>query len=479
MNMQGKSETSGHGVLFWTFAVWALFAASFVTFSGASIRPEWLFVPVVAVIGLSIAMSPERILLVAMLSAVWVFRNAPGLHPGELLYYGSFAAMIVLVWIPDLLLGRNTGRTRIESSYWIILAAILISLPISWLHGHLGAAIEELLYFFSGLAFLYPVLNRLHKPRFRLYASIILVLVFIFIAYRTYSSYAEAILNAVFQYEVTNARGAGNENTLLLASTTLLSLIILSETRRTAWLAALGWLICFGAIIVTFTRSLWVVTVFSLPFIFYLMSPDMRRKVVKAGSAGILLVAGFLVIAYSDVLLLFLELVKARFEFVSANKIDLSLMERVTETKTIVSMLADNPILGYGAGTEYLRLEYLKDRTYKTSSYIHNGYLSVYFKFGLLGLIGFTSLLFGLFKSALTVYRNHSEPWLRVIAMGAFAYLPGAALMNITSPVFLSFEGVFLLTLLTAALAYGLRTLDTVPDNGHNARSAIKAADSR
>jgi O-antigen ligase len=284
----------------------------------------------------------------------------------------------------------------------------------------------------------------LGSVRFRWMLFGAFAVVFAYVVVSTYVSYRMAILSAVAEWELNYARGAGNENFLLIG--TIMSVVALLYAQKTVHKVAMVvlFLITAGAVVLTLTRSLWLVSVLSLSIVGLLVdAPRRRRFAVYLAAAGVIATAVALV--YIDYTLFVLELLAFRFQSILDGTRDLSIAERIIEAQRVWERIQENPIAGWGFGFEYLRYDLLKERTSSYSLYIHNGYLAVWYKTGLPGLI--TMLAYGitLFVYARRTYLTADSVPMKILGLTLMAYLPSAALMNMTSPVLYNFEGTMLL----------------------------------
>lgn len=421
----------------------------------------WFLVAIPVVLGgfvLTAHRFAETLLILATLCMVFVVFNYPGLDPGEVVYYLLWAASVGLLLIPLLLTGSIRAETTLDRLYIVILCFMIFGIAIGvYFSGSVAKPFQEVLYFYSGVAFYFLYRNQMNSPTFRVGLMISFVILFLYVVIRTYLSYRNAILQAVAEWELNFARGAGNENILLIGTIVCLVSLLAAKQMRSQ-LALLGmFILSCGAVVVTMTRSLWVVTVLAIIFVFFLSRREEKRRFL--GYAGLASgVVFFLALYYMDFTLLVLELLKFRFESFGDGLQDLSLMERVFEIERVWERIKDNPILGWGFGTQYERFDLLRGRTTSTTSYIHNGYLAVWYKLGFFGLMSYLAYCITLFVSAFRILKTATERPIRILSLAIMAYLPAAGLMNMTSPVLYTFEGTLILFTAGSVLSWYMVT---------------------
>lgn len=396
----------------------------------------------------------ETIVLGATVSMVFVVYNYEGLDPGEVLYYLLWASSVGFVLIPLMLTGSIKAETTLDRLYILFMVFMVMGVVNGVLFsGSASRPLQEALYFYSGIIFYFLYRRYFDQERFRIGLAISFGFIFVYVLLRTYLSYRSALLMAVEEWELNFVRGAGNENVLLFGTIFCLAALL---SAKSFWIKAvllLGLLLSIGAVIVTLTRSLWVVTILASGIIFLVSEkPVKRRFLLYSGFAfG---VAGILAVIYWEFTLFIVEILVFRFTSIGDGLQDLSLLNRFYEMQHVWERIKENPISGWGFGTEYSRYEILRGRATDMVSYIHNGYLALWFKMGIFGLMTMIAYFVTLFVVALKRTKTSSIAGIRLLSISTVAYIPAAGLMNITSPVFFTFEGTLLLFTLGSLLSW-------------------------
>jgi O-antigen ligase len=406
----------------------------------------------------------ETLLLATTTCMVFVVYNYPGLDPGEVVYYLLWAASVGLVLIPLLLTGVIRAETTLDRLHvlfmvfmiWGIVNGILFS-------GSASKPILEALYFYSGVVFYFLYRQYLDRSAFRIGLAISVGFIFIYVVLRTYLSYRTALLMAVEEWEFNFVRGAGNESILLFGTSFCLAALLTAKSFRMKLALLVGLIVSIGAVIVTMTRSLWVVTMLAMLVVFLVSEKTERRRFLTyLGIATSL--TGILAVYYWEFTLFIIEILKFRFNSLGDGLQDLSLLERYYEMQHVWERIKENPISGWGFGTEYSRYEILKNRATAMRSYIHNGYLALWYKISIFGLLTMLAYFVILFNVARNRFIHSSSAAIRLIAISTVAYIPAAGLMNITSPVFFTFEGTWLLFTLGSVLSWS-QVRESEPNN--------------
>lgn len=426
---------------------------SVILFAPSLILPVSLL-PFVLVGGIALMLKSRALIIVSILSSIFVVHNPPGLDPGEVLFYVLWFLVIGIVLIPYIYRAELGAYTVLDKQYVIICLFMVLAIFTGILFSGRGVkVIEEAIYFYSSIVFYFAIRNNLNSPKFRISLIITVTFVFLYVVFRTYFSYRTALVSAVKEWELNFARGAGNENYLLVG--TIAILVVLVHAKKVLHQVGLVFLfvLSIGAVVITLTRSLWVVTILSMGMIFIFLDSKEKKRFIQYFSAATVIVTilGFI---YIDLTLFVLELLLNRFQSLGDGTQDLSLLDRIYETQRVWERISQNPIAGWGFGTQFTKYDVIIRRTSTDTSYIHNGYLAIWFKMGIFGLIALLSYCVTLFVYAYRTFRQSPDRTYRLVGLVVLAYIPSAALMNITSPVLYTFEGIFLLSLFGSVLSW-------------------------
>lgn len=108
---------------------------------------------------------------------------------------------------------------------------------------------------------------------------------------------------------------------------------------------------------------------------------------------------------------------------------------RVDEQRQVMQAIRQSPLIGLGHGAEYKSVysSLMKDFGAQLS-YIHNGYLFVWLKYGVLGLVAVAILVFTVMRLGVQAYRasptDHPRLWqAQAVTITLLVYLPLAMLM--------------------------------------------------
>ena len=220
-------------------------------------------------------------------------------------------------------------------------------------------------------------------------------------------------VTAPFEGEVGEPNTLGGYLVLMLSIT--LGLLVTSDSmKRKTFLAVLVILIAIP-LLATLSRSSWLAMG---PMLLTLIYFSKRKMVIVVPVVIILLIAPLIMPqAVKDRALFTVTQRKHAGQIeIAGIRLDTSVSARINAWKNVLTKdFIKHPVLGYGVtGYRFLDAQYPK----------------ILIETGILGFIAFLSLLFFIYKNALSTYRNSSDPFFSGISLG---YLAGFVAMLVHS----------------------------------------------
>lgn len=312
-----------------------------------------------------------------------------GVQPAEvafLLYYVGYLAhwYATRLWIrPERLV-----VTKTDAAVVFFLCYMTASLGLTLLYGGSLTAARGDWIGFSMLAFYFPVkeLCARHASGRRVLAGVLLALgVFVFA--QNLLMLKSKLADAEYAWQIARGRIPMNEMVLLVGA--LLAATLMAQVRG-AW-RSLGLLTVFAActvgILLTQWRAYYVDLGLGVGLLLVLFRGARRRRLAGLTAASLLAIVGIGYVALGDMLtLIALGLADRLLSIGTAAQTDISLLNRLFETSAVWDLIRANPVVGYGIGTEFGFFDATRRGTW-VKSFVHNGYLMVWFKFGLVGLV--------------------------------------------------------------------------------------------
>ncbi len=254
----------------------------------------------------------------------------------------------------------------------------------------------------------------------------------------------EAVVTAGREYEKVARVMFPGTSIILFTLNTIIAVYIFKglQLRWRMLLIAATTLLSF-AMLATFSRALWVaVLIGSLLIVFFA-----RRKLTTYPRILLLVVGAALLITLGlRAKILQTDIVKdviysRSLSTVSAirNLRDDTLYMRFMEYHYAWKKITENPLLGIGFGTAYRpnifgNVEYERE---SNGTFVHNGYLAIQLRMGLLGSLVFLWLMLTFFYRVLSRWKKIKEPFYRAVVVGIAASILGVLIFNITTSAFL------------------------------------------
>ena len=405
-------------------------------------------IPALAVLGLFIVIKYVHTLpLIFVVASFLILRNPPGLNIGEVIFYFSALLLIVFVLVPDILKAELKYENKMDVLFFLLYAMVLYgvflallnrnSIPTMLVDGSIYAAI-------LGYFPLRKYLSDKSKRDLFLWAVLIVI---ILVVIRNFVNYRQIIIQATMAWELELARSAVNEIVILLGC--VIALVLFSYANNLMKRLFWGGLLTFFllGLILTQSRGFWITFVLATFVFLYFADTKERVFAISIMSVFFVMVTAVVLIFFYDLLEIIIYGFQTRIMSLFEAGKDVSLGEGVVESRTILQHIWNNPIAGHGLGAEYIRHNMLFGNVYKVSHYIHNGYLFLWFKYGIMGLILMPILYLTMARYAYLCFKYHPIDIYRQVSLGIMSILLPALILNATSPLFTMFDGLFFITI--------------------------------
>ena len=289
----------------------------------------------------------------------------------------------------------------------------------------------------------------------------------VFVAIRNALGFREALESATRLIEISGARAALNEVHILMGVLSMLVFIVMVYQWRTRILLLFPFFFFVAALLMTKARGFWVDALFGVLVLFFLLSARERGRLLIFAFGGFALFTLIVTVAFSDLGALLVAGVMDRFSTLGdAAVADLSLVNRFNETASVWEKIRVNPILGYGLGASHTYYDWV-DLATLTRPFVHNGFVALWFKFGLWGPFLVIAFWAGSVWEGIQAHHAKGAPLrYRAYALSAaillIAILPSA---NTSAPFFI--DDSLMSFVMICALCTGLRERFRPPGPSH------------
>lgn len=393
-------------------------------------------------------------LLIYFVSSVFILDSRDGIQLLELPFFG-LSLMLLLFVAYRVLIGKILLENSLDYFFLILHFLIPYAVIIGKINGAATYTALGEVVFFLGVYTYFPLREGLKDDSFKKALSIIILLILGFVLIRNFIYYRQILAQALLPWQAEGARVAANEIIVVIGCSLSLAAASLTKQRLLQVLYTGLFLIFMVSLVLTQSRGYWIAGFFSVITIFLVINKQGKKRMLIA--AVVLSLLGFSIanIFFDDFLTLILSGLNDRLKSIGSGTTDNSLQDRWLESKTVFNHIVKNPIAGYGFGAEFTRKKIFFDIFVRTS-FIHNGYLGAFFKFGILGFVSFVSIWFILIKKSIQLYKKSNK----IFPLSIAGIVVGMLFVNNTSSQILIFEGIAFTTLAAAYLNTELRKFE-------------------
>lgn len=423
--------------------------------------------PVAVLGGLLLFRRPLLNLFVLLSGCTFVLSSQTGLQLAEVLIGPYLLAFLGYWYARQVVLGRASTGSSIDTAVFLFVGGGLVwGVALGVLHGAAPSDMQgdAVSFLFFGLYF--PVKDACARER-RAAVGIGLVLVgyaLYAVGYNLYWLWY-TVTSATELWQIVDVRKNMGELPIMTAALILLAFVGTSRTPARRLGAALLFAVVFGGLLLTKSRGYWVSFALGAIVVVILLRRTERARLATASVIGVGVTAVALFTVFKSYASLIVAGTITRFETLgTATTQDISLLNRFVESAAVWDYITSNPIAGYGFGTTFHFFDIIL-RVSKDTAFIHNGYLGVWFKLGVFGLIAIGAVWVWTIArgvrfsmrpptSAESDAQSDSGVAARTILIGCVSALVAGLLVANTSNPFIEIDTALTMTL-TLALVNG------------------------
>lgn len=240
---------------------------------------------------------------------------------------------------------------------------------------------------FSMLGFYFPIREVCERYRWGPWLVVGFVLYLgLFSLVRNVAMFSSALSGAEHAWQVARGRVPMNEMLLLVPALGCLGFAAHEPLGRRWALYTAGFALFTVGVILTQWRAYYVDLAVGAALFFVLLGWRQRGRLTLATALSGAIGLGFGYLVFGDLMTLLVTGILDRILSIgTSTTADISLLNRLLETESVWDRIRQNPIVGYGIGTTFSFFDSIYEATW-TKSYAHNGYLTLWFKFGIIGL---------------------------------------------------------------------------------------------
>jgi len=255
----------------------------------------------------------------------------------------------------------------------------------------------------------------------------------------------DLVSEAKVAWQITQkARVVTNEILLVVPASAMLAWTVHNQRWRTKTLLILSFLGMILALVITQSRGFWLSFAFGSLVMLWFLRKRERTELITIGIAGILVSLVLVFLVFPDTApLLFAGMFNRVLSLGTAVTRDVSLINRFLESIAVWDRIERNPVLGYGLGVPYQYFNITVSGT-RDWSFIHNGYLGLWYRFGIFGTGLILALwLRGIYHSA-QLARKKIDTRHKMAVLASLAVLSSLLVSNLTSNAFFHMDSLFM-----------------------------------
>ncbi len=375
----------------------------------------------------------------------------------ELAYSALFALTFLGWFVRDArtVEGRAVIASPVGRGIIVFFAVAVVSILPALMYGASVLWWFRDLVRFSPLVLFFPMSTVARSPRRGAGLVLAFLAVVVYFAVSALLTYDEMLSMASFASEIYWQRAPVNEvlpMAMLVAASTL---FFAARRRGEFWVALSVGLVSALALAISFSRGFWVAGLMAIA----LSAVAMRARPGRVLGMLVILGGAALAGAYAAFgwrVFGVLASLAGRLSTVSSPLSELSVQERLAESRVVLRLVSRNPIIGYGLGTAF-RYMSLTRGYYREVTFVHNGYLFLVFKLGLVGLVSYFVFYFRGVALVLRSARAAHSVWVSSVLFAAFGVMLAFLALSLTSPQFYTKDaGLFIALVLALAQAVAM-----------------------
>lgn len=365
--------------------------------------------------------------------------------------FAAFLYGILLLWFVDRVVVKReklvlvNGDSALLLFMFFMLGTALVAVanetkPILWF--------REFLIFLVYLLY-FPLREALRSTSGRKLVYGAFFLLALTIAVQKIINYRTTVALASYMWELLGARQAANEPLFVAMVIASIAVWMTTENRWKGVMALTVMSFFLMVLVLTFSRGYWVGTAVGAVVLFVLGKRQERKRLLGLGMIGVLAATAISLIVFQDVAQALLTTVFKRV--FSTATVDRSFLNRIREAEVVWGWIMVNPIAGFGLGAEFSYYHILRHST-QTTPYVHNAYLFLWFKFGLVGLLLFMTAFLSKAWLGVKLSQRLMQGIPRASVLASAAILLAMVQISFTSPQFYTRDSVLIIGLCWATI---------------------------
>ena len=396
-------------------------------------------------------------LMIAILGFVLMASNEAGFQVIEIAYAAYLFAFLLTWFLRHAISGRSEILTeKPDLALTLFLGLLPATLVLTYFfHGDFLVAFSELISL-SMLLVYFPVKHTVVHHRIGPKLMLITVVAMsVVVSIVNSFEYASDLSNATHLSHIAGSRVVENDALLTIGALMSLPLLVYARRPISLLLSASAVALTFAGLIMTQARGAWLAFMLGMFVLILLVRTPERIKILTIGTIISVLILGIGYILIGPFLNVVIEGIVERFGTIATSFTqDLSLVNRFRETQAVLERIVLNPLIGYGPGVSYVFYDIVHQST-DTDSFVHNGYIGLWYKYGLWGLGLVLYFWYSTVKLGLRAFRSDAtDYWTRLAGLAGAIPLVALTITTLVGNPFFLKNQLFIIAI-AAGLAVG------------------------
>jgi O-antigen ligase len=264
--------------------------------------------------------------------------------------------------------------------------------------------------------------------------------------------YRASTLLANYLWEIWGGRKAFGSALYMALAVGAAGMYVHAEGGKQRALALLVGAVAIVALGTTFYRGFWIGTLISLVVLFLLVPRSGRVRLLWVGFLGAAASGLLVFLVAGDLAESVFRGVAARFTSTGNAMEDVSIANRIAETETVLRLVPQSPLVGFGYGAFFHHYNIITKST-EVVHYVHNVYVFLLLKVGAVGLFLFLGYAISLLWEGLRASRRPEEsPFTLSMVRTSAAILVGLLFVGTNSGILEDKQVLLTITLAAAAI---------------------------
>ncbi|MBI1807849.1 MAG: O-antigen ligase family protein [Ignavibacteria bacterium] len=454
-------DFSGRRVILWALlglVVLELMMVSLCAWFGvAPLLPAAL---VAIIFGFWSIQSPKVWVVTVILFHILILPKSEGITVWEILFGLYFLGGTGVWFVRKFLRRGKIILSRADTCLIVFFSLVLLSIIPGLLnHATILKWFREMITFSAYLAY-FPLREALSDKRTLPLVGIGFLILALSIGWQNLTNYRHAATSAIYAWQLLSGRQTANEPLFMASILVGVPMFLYAKSLKSRLFLLMLIAFFMIALVLTFSRGYWIGAILGMVVLLLMMNgKDRIRMVVTTAILGILAV-GIMTLFFSSQSSTIFKTIVGRLGSNSLSVAsDISLYTRLAETRAVFDLITHNPLVGYGLGFLF-RFYNPADRVTVETWYVHNGYLFLWLKLGLFGLMAFLFAYVTMIRDGYRMTKAQKNEFSGYLLSGLLSVLVAMLAVSITSPQFITRDSILIIILCWAMIGSVRRSND-------------------